>query len=52
MKKKSIHKKSMRNNIFRYLQRYLEDECKKIIHQNKSLGLMMQVLKPEEEYVH
>jgi hypothetical protein len=39
----------MRN---RYLPRHLTDECRKIIHQNKLLGINMQELKPEEEYIH
>jgi hypothetical protein len=39
----------MRN---RYLPRHLADECRKIIHQNRILGIKMLELKPEEEYFH
>jgi hypothetical protein len=36
----------MRN---KYLLRHLADEYRKIIHQNRLLGIKMQELKPEEE---
>jgi hypothetical protein len=54
-KKKSSQKQSKRkmtNKIFRYLPKLLADECRKIIHQNRSLGIKMQELKPEENYAH
>jgi hypothetical protein len=51
MKKKSSQKKSKNSKIFRYLQRYLADESRKIILQNKSLEIKVHKLKLEEEYV-
>jgi hypothetical protein len=45
-------KRKMTNKIFRYLPKLLADECRKIIHQNRSLGINMQELKPKENYAH
>jgi hypothetical protein len=36
----------------RYLPRHLADEYRKIIHQNRLMGIKMQELKPDEEYFH
>jgi hypothetical protein len=36
----------------KYLPKLLDGECKKIIHQNRSLGINMQELKLEENYSH
>jgi hypothetical protein len=48
----SQKKKRKNNKIFKYLQRHLVDEYKRIIHQVILSGIKMQELKLEEEFVH
>jgi hypothetical protein len=51
-RKKRSQKKNKRKMSNIYLLRHLADEYRKIIHQNRLLGINMQELKPEEEYFH
>jgi hypothetical protein len=47
-----MKKKRKNKNIFKYLQRHLEDEYRRIIHQIRLSGIKMQELKLEEEFIH
>jgi hypothetical protein len=51
-KKKRNQKKNKKKMRNKYLLRHLANEYRKIIHQNRLLGINMQELKPEEEYFH
>jgi hypothetical protein len=50
--KKRRQKKRKNNKIFKYLQRHLVDECRRIIHPVILSGINMHESKLEEEYVH
>jgi hypothetical protein len=45
-------KRKMINILFKYLPKLLVGEYKKIIHQNKSLGIWILELKLRENYSH